>query len=402
MSGPASDVPSSPPAMRSRERSERVAKDAWAIAALLAALGSLVYATHLYLYHRLQGQADSFPQEVAEAAVHFGAWAALVPFVLTTGRRWELLDRRWPSRLLLHFGLGLAIALAQLILHTLLDQVLIHGRTDGAMFFDAGRRFFVRTYYANVVVYFALVLGFGGMTWARRRREREAELERHLAHAQLDALRQQLQPHFLFNALNAISTLIPEDPAAAQRMVARLADLLRNALDQRNAVEIPLWRELEIASSYLAIEQVRFGDRLSVMLDVPATARHALVPGLLLQPLLENAVRHGLAARPGPGTIEVTARVDDSRLNLRVVDRGVAPRDDASRPVRDIGSDESGKGGGRIGLGNVRARLRHLYGDAQHLELSPGADGTVVEVSLPLRFAALAGGDPAPVSVDPR
>ena len=390
MSGPAS---AAPPSRRSLPP--------WAIAALAATVGSLVYATHLYLYHRLQDQPVSFPEELAEAAVHFGAWAAVVPLVLRASRRWELIDRRWPSRLLLHLGLGLVVALAQLLLHTLLDQVLIHGWNGVATFLDEGRRFFARTYYANVVVYLALVLGDGALAWARRRREREAELERHLTQAQLDALRQQLQPHFLFNALNAVSTLIADDPSAAQRMIARLAELLRLALDERNAAEVPLWRELELAGSYLAIEQVRFGDRLTVAVDVPPAARQALVPGLLLQPLLENAVRHGLARRPGPGSIEVTARVEDAGLRLRVVDRGAASPDGASDRVHDTRSgraDASGVAGGdRIGLGNVRARLRHLYGDAQRLELVPAADGTVVEVCLPLRFAAAAATEAAPL-----
>jgi len=348
-----------------------------AIAALIAAAGSLVYATHLYLYHRLQDEPASFPEELAEAAVHFGAWAALVPLVLRLARKWDLFDRRWLSRLLLHLGLGLGVALAQLFLHALLDQVLIHGWQDTGIFLVGARRFFARTYYANVIVYLALVLGYSAVAWARRRREREAELERHLIQAQLDALRQQLQPHFLFNALNAVSTLIADDPPAAQRMIARLAELLRLALDERNAAEVPLWRELELAHSYLAIEQVRFGDRLAINVDVPPDARQAMVPGLLLQPLLENAVRHGLARRRGPGSIEVVARVEDTALSLRVVDRGTAPRDDAG----------SSDGGGGIGLGNVRARLRHLYGDAQRLEFVPTADGTAVELHLPLRFA---------------
>ena len=156
--------------------------------------------------------------------------------------------------------------------------------------------------------------------------------------------------------------------------------------------------------SYLAIEQVRFGDRLTVSVDVPPAARQALVPGLLLQPLLENAVRHGLARRPGPGSLEVTARVEDARLRLRVVDRAAAPRDTSSDPVHHTRSgphDASGvAGGGRIGLGNVRARLRHLYGDAQRLELVPASDGTVVEVDLPLRFAA--GTEAAPLAAYPR
>lgn len=352
------------------------------IASLAAAVGAVVYATHLYLYHRLQQEPASFPDELAEAAVHFGTWALLAPLVLRISRRWTLLDRRWPTRLLGHLACGLTVALAQLVLHTVFDQVLIHGWANGARIVDEGRRFFVRTYYANVIVYFALVVADGTFAWAQRRHAREAELERGLTQAQLDALRQQLQPHFLFNALNAVSTLVGDDPPAAQRMIARLADLLRHALDPRNAAEVPLARELELAGAYLAIEHVRFGDRLTLSLDIASAARHALVPGLVLQPLLENAVRHGLACRPGPGTIEIAARVEGATLRLRIADRGV------ERPASPAASSPLDADGGHgIGLANVRARLRHLYGEAQRLDVAFSAEGTTVDVRLPLRHA---------------
>jgi two-component system LytT family sensor kinase len=353
---------------------------------LAAAAASVVYATHLYLYHRLQREPASFPGELAEAAVHFGAWAVLVPVVLRLARRWPLLDRDWPRRLLLHLVVGLAVAVSQLALHTWLDRALIHGWAGLDAFLDDGRRFFARTYYANVCLYLAVVLGDSTLSWSRRRRAREAELERHLTQAQLDTLRQQLQPHFLFNALNTVSTLVAEDPAGAQRMIARLADLLRQALDERNATEMPLWRELELANSYLAIEQVRFGDRMIVSVDVPASVANALVPGLLLQPILENAVRHGLARRPGPSRIDIAACAHDGRLHVRVTDRTASP---ALRDVGRVSPDDPGKDTGTgIGLSNVRARLHHLYGDAQQVTLTAMPDGTAVEVRLPLRRAA--------------
>jgi two-component system LytT family sensor kinase len=362
----------------------------WALAAAAAAVGSLVYATHLYLYHRLQEQPASFTLELAEAAAHFGAWAVLVPLVWGLGRRWNLLDRRWPSRLLLHLGLGLLVALVQLLLHTFLDQLLIHGWHGATAFRDEGRRLFVRTYFANVVVYFGLVVGDGALSWARHRRAREAELARHLTQAQLDALRQQLQPHFLFNALNAVSTLVADEPAAAQRMIVRLAELLRQALDVRNAAEIPMWRELELAAAYLAIEHIRFGERLAVAIDVPPAVRLALVPGLLLQPLLENAVRHGVARRPGPCRIDIVARADGDVLTIRVVDCGVVFSDGAGN-VAAAESERERDGSRRragIGLDNVRARLRHLYGDAQRLELHDLPGGTAADVRVPLRVPA--------------
>lgn len=340
------------------------------------AAGTLVYATHLYLYHRLQKQPDSFTLELGEAAAHFGVWALLTPVVLGLAARADLLDRRWPRRLAHHLPLALGLAALQLLLHTLLDHLLLHaGGLDLAAFAARLRGFFARTYYANVAVYFALVLGSNGLDLAQRRKSREAELERHLAQAQLDSLRRQLQPHFLFNALNAVSALIADDPTAAQRMVARLGELLRLALNQGSAAEVPLSRELELARCYLAIEQVRFGDRLHVDVEVEPGTEGALVPGLLLQPLLENAVRHGIARRPGPGRIEVRVRAAGGRLRLQVRDDG-----------EGLGAAGGGAAGGGLGLANAQARLAGLYGAAQSLELRPlPGGGTEVVVELPLR-----------------
>jgi LytS/YehU family sensor histidine kinase len=211
----------------------------------------------------------------------------------------------------------------------------------------------------------------------RRAQERErqaVELRERLTHARLEALRSQLQPHFLFNTLNGAATLMHTDVAAADRMLTQLSDLLRATLTPGGPQEIPLVEELELLDRYLAIMLVRFRDRLSVSVDVTPAARAALVPQFLLQPLIENALEHGIGARPGPGRLEIRAARDGDRLRITITDDGPGPDPHA---VIDAG----------IGLANTKARLAQLYGDDQQLTLEPVDEtgGGRVTVSLPFR-----------------
>jgi LytS/YehU family sensor histidine kinase len=179
----------------------------------------------------------------------------------------------------------------------------------------------------------------------------------------------QLQPHFLFNTLNTIAELVHEDPEAADRMITGLADLLRRSLALGGGQEIPLESELELLQTYLGIQKARFGDRLDVRVSVADDARAARVPMLLLQPIVENAIKHGLAAR-----LDLQVRVDGNQIVLEVIDQGTGAADDALR----------GRAG--IGLGNTRERLTAIYGSAASLDLVnvPGA-GAKVTVRLPMR-----------------
>ena len=209
---------------------------------------------------------------------------------------------------------------------------------------------------------------------AERERALRAEASAH--RARLQALRYQLQPHFLFNTLNAISTLVVEGRTAeASRMLARLGDFLRGTLAAGDADEVPLSEEVEFASRYLAIEQVRFGDRLAVQVEVAPDADRALVPSLLLQPLVENAIRHAVALREEGGAIRIAATRQDGRLRLSVEDDG--------------GGSGNGDGTGRgVGLANTRARLAELYGGASSLDVGPAAGGGHrVSIELPYREA---------------
>jgi LytS/YehU family sensor histidine kinase len=204
---------------------------------------------------------------------------------------------------------------------------------------------------------------------------RAAQLEIGLAHARLDLLKTQLQPHFLFNTLNAISALVYTDAAAAERTVARLGDLLRLALEDFGVQEAPLAREMEVLRSYLDIEQTRLGNRLTVCWDVGPDTTDALVPTFLLQPLVENAIHHGVAPRSEPGRVEIGAWRHGGMLHLRVRDDG------PGLPAGPIN--------GGVGLANTRARLLHLYGAAQRLEAgNDPRGGCVVRVTLPFRELA--------------
>ena len=208
----------------------------------------------------------------------------------------------------------------------------------------------------------------------RESRDRE-QLEVQLAQAQVQSLKLQLHPHFLFNALNTITALIGQDPGAAERMVSGLSDLLRLSLRHASEQEVPLERELEILQHYLEIQQIRFADRLTVRYDIDDAARQAMVPNLLLQPLVENAIRHGIAPRAAPGTILVSARVAGDMVRLTVEDDGVGP-----------GPSSGGEG---IGLRNTRARLERLYGIRHRLELRGGVEGGfIVKIDIPFRSLA--------------
>lgn len=223
-----------------------------------------------------------------------------------------------------------------------------------------------------------LIIGVGhALVYAQRSRARERQaqaLQEQLTQARLDALSAQLNPHFLFNALNSIAEMVHHDADAADRMLVQLGGLLRHSLESSRQPHTSLHDELGVIDCYIGIEQVRLGDRLRFSRDISDDALYAQVPRLMLQPLVENAVAHAVAHRDSPSRVEVRAACEGRRLVLEVIDdgAGVSPR--------------SGFG---MGLANTRARLQCLYGDDQALDIEslPGG-GTRVRVSLPLMQVA--------------
>jgi two-component system, LytTR family, sensor kinase len=231
----------------------------------------------------------------------------------------------------------------------------------------------------SVFMYFAVLGSIYAFTYFTEAREREAQSARlaaQLAESRLGALRMQLNPHFLFNSLNAIGVLVrDQNTAAASRMLELLGDVLHSVLRSDARHEIPLSEEITFLEQYLAIEQVRFSDRLRVTWSIDDRLRSAAVPGFILQPLVENALRHGIAKRSDPGTIDVAARLDGETLVLSVTDNG---------PGVAADSDSGG-----VGLANTRERLRTMYGDAASLALDArSGGGTIATIRIPFSSAS--------------
>jgi signal transduction histidine kinase len=216
----------------------------------------------------------------------------------------------------------------------------------------------------------------------RARNEQAVRLHAQLADARLEALRRQLDPHFLFNTLNAVSALVERDPRGVRRMIARLSDLLRHSFEGPDEPEVPLRDELALLGRYVDIMQVRFQGRLAVETHAEPRVLDALVPSMILQPLVENAIKHGVERITGPGRIDIEAATEGATLVLRVSDNGPGPTAGAASGRRDAAA-------GGVGLRNTVARLAQLHGDAQRFTLAArDGGGAVAEVRLPFRTRA--------------
>ncbi|WP_345777621.1 histidine kinase [Dyella sp. LX-1] len=320
-----------------------------------------------------EGEVPNWPRVATWNFSDFYLWMLLVPLVAWLGR--QAADGDWRRYAAVHVPASLALALAQLLVHlAIFWNVAGPGHAPVSTYAGFVRMQFAFSYHFALLMYWVILAVLRGLDSRRRLRDerlRSAQLESQLAQAQLRTLRVQLQPHFLFNTLNAISALALADPHQARLMISRLSDLLRLTLEERHALEVPLSRELELLRCYLDIQQVRFQDRLSTQLDVAADTVHAAVPSMILQPLVENALRHGLLDKPEPGRLHIVSRREGAQLYLRVDDDGLGLPD---------GMAEG------LGLGNTRTRLQVLFGDAASVALARRDEGgTRVELRFPYR-----------------
>jgi signal transduction histidine kinase len=280
-------------------------------------------------------------------------------------RRFPIRGERWWARLPVHLAGSIAFTLLKVSVWTPLYNLLNpgQGRTYSQMLFSG--------FYADMLAYWAAVGVIHAIEYYRESRERELEATR-LA---LENLRAQLQPHFLFNTLQSISTLIHRDQAAADRMLTDLSDLLRLSLRSTASQEVPLREELAFLQRYLDIMRVRFGDRLVIAVEAGADVQQALVPSLVLQPIVENAITHGMADRPDIGHVAVRARRDGGSLELEVSDDGPGIVTTAPPPTNGIG------------LTNTRERIARLYGAAGRVEtLAKG--GFTLRLRIPFKLMA--------------
>jgi two-component sensor histidine kinase len=349
----------------------------WAIVFALFTADGLLHAEYRHLERVAMRHDSALIEPLIDELT--GSWSTFLLFLPLAWmvRRWALRRETWMRYVPMYLGAMVLFS----ALHTTMMAVsrAIIWRASGLGTYDYGDmsvRYFMEG--ANDVVGFWLLVGIvvGVDAWraARERAVREAELKAELARAQVKALEQRLHPHFLFNALNTVSSVMYEDPAAADRMIAGLSDLLRRALRAGEAQEVPLAEELSLLERYLEIMRARFSDRLAVAVEVDEDARAALVPPLLLQPLVENAIRHG--ADPASHRVDASLSVKKDGAKLKVA-------------VRDHGRGLDGTPPEGVGLSTTAQRLDALYGSAQRLELrNAEGGGLLVTIELPFRDVA--------------
>ena len=343
-----------------------------------ATLASLIYATQFYLYHRLQSpEPYTVGTALAEGFVDWYVWAALAPVILSVARRIPFRRNRWPFFLLVHVPASLIFSFIHIIAQAALDQTLIHGRYDAVHVFEQSRNLFARTFHFGVLIYCLIVIIRNAFDYFRDQEIHAARLQAELARAQLQTLQMQIHPHFLFNTLHAISSLMPRDLKAADRMIASLSDLLRMSIAQTDLQEVSLRQELEFLDKYLEIEKMRFQNRLQVEMKIDSDILECQVPRWILQPLAENSIRHGLSKHDEKGKIEIEAHSKNGFLEIHVRDNG-------------RGIDQPAERVEGIGLRNIRARLRQLYRADQEMEIKRAVDGgTDVMIRLPLHSKPL-------------
>jgi two-component system LytT family sensor kinase len=361
--------------MVEEQRNRRVWLETALIFAAWTVFG-LISANQVYVQFELIGRPISWPHALQEALFEAYLWALATLAIFWLARRFPLERGRMLRGIAVHVAGAVVLSLARV---AVVVEVSRHVDWLGERSFD--RQFWAR--FHQYLLYYALLLGIAhAVLYHGRYRERERAAERlaaGLTEARLQALKMQLQPHFLFNTLNAISALIPVEAKPARRMVARLGDLLRIALEHEATQEVTLREELAFLQPYLEIEQARLEDRLTVVMEIAPETLDARVPHLILQPLVENAIRHGIAPRIEPGRVEISATrgADDRFLRLEVRDDGPGvDRNDQARTRKGVG------------LANIQSRLAQLY-DGEHrfeFENHPGG-GAVVRISLPFRRA---------------
>ena len=340
----------------------------WTFLALLFSGPQMIQALRL-------NRADEGWKSVAGELVFSYVWLGLTPLAIWLSQSFRIeVGQRFKS-LTVHFLACVTFLLLQVFIFTVI-AIPFGWYSHITPFADRYFLLILNFTPSNVLFYWGIIVIEHALDYYRKLQERElkaSQLEGQLAQSQLQVLKMQLHPHFLFNTLNAISALIRESPDEADEMVSRLGDLLRMTLETAGVQEVPFKKELEFLKHYLDIEQTRFQDRLKVEMAIEPQTLDGLVPSMILQPLVENSVRHGVAPRPEGGCIKIKAWLDNSLLRLEVEDDGPGLGGDA--PPKE-----------RVGLSNTRARVRNLYGDEHGLRLRHAAGGgLVVSLSIPFR-----------------
>lgn len=357
----------------------------WTAVFLMWTAVGLFFASQASMWDRfLFRQQITWQRALTTNLAFYYLWAILTPFVVWLGKRVPIEKKSWGKSLPVHIPMSIAFAVFQLVgVETLWSMM----REEPQSLYETFRSIefsFAFNFHINLLTYW-VILGFSYMLDSYRQvRDRELRaslLEAQLIKANLQALKMQLQPHFLFNTLNAISSLMHKNINDADRVVARLGDLLRYSLETGGVQEVTLTEELDFLRRYLEIEQIRFGERLSVRIDASGNALKAKVPNLILQPLVENAIRYGVGTRGKGGKVEIVARREEDMLILSVKDDGPGLSHKVNGGVAE-----------GVGLQNTRARLEQLYGEQHEFELLNGTNrGLEVRLKIPYHELAVVG-----------
>ena len=349
----------------------------------------LIFASQAYVSNNAWGYPVTWVQALTWSFTEWYTWAALSPFILWLANRFYIDPQSWRRNALIHLGASILFSGASILIQAMVEQWTTWAHTKPTTFSGSLFYYATKKWHMGILVYWMIVGISHAFGYYRRYRERElraTQLESQLTRAQLQALKMQLHPHFLFNTLHTISEMIHRDPKAADRMVVRLGDLLRQTLESNGVEEVTLKQELEFLEKYLEIERARFHDRLTVRINVEPDCLDARVPNLFLQPLVENAIRHGISARPGAGRIEIQSRRENGSLHISVRDNGCG--------LPENWRAEGSRTG--VGLANTQARLMQLYGTEHSFELhNCQSGGLEIVLKIPCRDDPLEAGPQA-------
>lgn len=336
--------------------------------------------TYLFLQHR-QERHLSFVAALVWQGLPWLFWALMTPALFWLGRRYPLERRAFPRNVAVHLAASLAMSPGHVALSALTGRLIGQESYVKVSFLEIFTKLMSLYLDIELIIYWGILAIVHASDYHRKYRERAlaaAQLETKLVQAELQALKMQLHPHFLFNTLHAIAVLVrKQETQASVRMITGLSELLRMALESAGKQIVPLKQELDFLDRYLEIEKTRFQDRLTVRTDVAPEALDAEIPNLILQPIVENAIRHGIAPRASSGSVTIAARREDHRLVVEVTDDG-----------KGLSEGWAGEASEGTGLGNVRARLRQLYPGDHRLTIARRPEGGVLAtVALPFRPA---------------
>jgi two-component system, LytTR family, sensor kinase len=347
---------------------------------LAATAIGLLFSAQSALSHWIQGTPWFRPSVAFLQVAAWWGWALLAPLIFALCRRLPVARPRLALAVAAHVAMAIAMSAAHTVLLAIPTRLALGGA--GTAFPPIGVQIVETLGYriaSDLLQYAFIVAGWHAFVYYREldaRAVSEAVLRQELAESELRELRTQLQPHFVSNALNAVAAFVRDDPQLAEEMLVRLNRFFRSVLQASLSHCVPLHREVELIEEYLGIHRLRFGERLRIRVELDGEARQALIPVMLLQPLVENALTHGIGTHSGPGHLRIVLRRDGETIRIAVEDNGDSGAGGASRT--------RGRG---LGLSNTRRRLAGLYGKRYHLSVDHAATGTVVTVTLPFEEA---------------